>query len=824
MASGSVHRPVFRLLGAFVAVSAAAGVLGAGLVVPAVAASGGLTRAGVSVFDELPGDLGDQSLSEATTILYADGSFMARVYDQNRIVVGIDQIAPVMQQSIIAIEDSRFYEHGAVDVRGIARAFVSNAGGGGTQGASTLTQQYVKNILIEQAVEDGDTEAVAAATESSGIDGYSRKLREMKLAVSVEKEKSKEDILAGYLNVAYFYNGVYGVEAASRFYFNKPAVDLQLPEAAMLAGLVQNPVRYDPLKNPDNAVARRNVVLDRMLELGVVDQATHDGAVAAPLGLNPQPSQQGCIAAQSAAYFCDYVTRVVQSDATFGATDEERSDLLRRGGLTITTTLDPTAQRLAQESVDDKVNPGQSARAAASVVQPGTGNILAMAQDTTYSPDDDVVGVTTVNYNVPKLMGGGNGFQQGSTFKPFTLATWLKSGRSLDSVVASPSSGSDPFSAFTACGAKLKGTKPYVYYNAETSSSGSMTVRKATADSVNTAYVSIEKQLDICDITATAQSLGVYKAAATENFLTGETNFDLDQNPSMTLGTNLVTPLAVAGAYAAFAAEGNFCSPIAIAAVTDTNGQPMDVPPANCHQALDVNVARNVTEALQGGWTGGTAAGVSGKALLDGRQVASKTGTTNSSQDTWFAAYTPQLAAAAWVGHADGVRSLNGERINGVRRRTVYGSTIAGPIWTNIVGPLSEAWNLPEATFTPGNDEGLRTTTADGRIRVPSVVGRSVSSATAALEAAGFEVSVARSRVASNSVAAGLIAAQSTRSANAGSTITITRSSGPAPRPTQAPAPAPSPSSAPPAEETQPPAAQPQSESATPPPAPGDDD
>jgi membrane peptidoglycan carboxypeptidase len=162
--------------------------------------------------------------------------------------------------------------------------------------------------------------------------------------------------------------------------------------------------------------------------------------------------------------------------------------------------------------VNDNVNPGQSARAAASVVQPGTGNILAMAQDTVYSPDDDVAGVTTVNYNVPKLMGGGSGFQQGSTFKPFTLATWLKSGRSLDSTIASPSSGNDPFNAFTACGSKLKGTKPYIYYNAESSSSGSMSVRKATADSVNTAFVSMEKQLDICDITATAQSLGVYKA------------------------------------------------------------------------------------------------------------------------------------------------------------------------------------------------------------------------------------------------------------------------------------------------------------------------
>ncbi|MEZ0492357.1 penicillin-binding protein [Kineococcus sp. TBRC 1896] len=797
------RRPVFRLLAAFAAVSAAGGVLSAGLVVPAVAATGSLTSEGVDIFNELPGDLGDRTLSEASTILYADGSPMAKVYDQNRSVVSFDQIAPVMRDAITSIEDDRFYSHGAVDMKGIVRALVSNAGGGSTQGASTLTQQFVKNVLVQQAVQEGDSEAAAAAVEHEGVDGYARKLREMKLAVGVEKEMSKDEILAGYLNVSYFQNNVYGVEAAAQYYFSKSAADLTLPEAALLAGMVQNPAAYNPVKYPEASVKRRNVVLARMLELGRIDQPTYDAAVASPLELRENPSRQGCLSAGTAAYFCDYVVRVVESDPTFGATPEDRRNLLRRGGLTITTTLNPVIQNITQQAVNDGVNPGQEVRSAASFVQPGTGHILAMAQDTTYSPDDDQIGVTVQNYNVSLAMGGTNGFQQGSTFKPFTLATWLKSGRSLNSTVAAPSSGDDPFSAFTACGQKLRGGR-YPYSNSEGGGNGgSMTVRQATANSVNTAFMSMEKQLDLCDIANTAQSLGVYKAAPTplDTVKSNPPTLELDRLPSMTLGTNLVYPLEIAGAYAAFAAEGNFCKPTAILQAVDTNGNPLQVPSADCKQVLDVNVARNVTEALRQGWTSGTAAGVT-KAPLDGRQVASKTGTTNKSRDTWFAAYTPRLAGAVWVGHASEVKSLNGARINGRRISRVYGSTIAGPIWANAAGDSLDALNAPKFTFTDGTNDGLKTVAPNGKLRVPSVVGRSVSSATAALEAAGFDVQVSRSRVSSSKISAGLVAAQSARTAAAGATITLTRSSGapPAPSPSPTPtqtseAPSPSPSS-----------------------------
>ncbi|WP_345713238.1 penicillin-binding protein, partial [Kineococcus glutinatus] len=802
------HRPVLRLLGAFVAVSAAAGVLSAGLVMPAVGATGAVAREGVDVFEELPADVGDDTLSEATTILWADGSVMATVYDQNRVVVPLEAIAPVMRDAMIAIEDSRFYDHGPIDLRGIGRALVNNAtSDSGTQGASTLTQQLVKNILVEQAVAAGDQEAALAAITAEGTAGYARKLREMKMAIGLEKEMSKDEILAGYLNISYFFNNVYGVEAASRFYFNgKSARDLTLPEAALLAGIVRDPSGYDPIKKPEAATQRRAVVLKRMLDLGYIDDAAYAGANAAPLGVVPLKSQQGCMSAGSAAYFCDYVRHVIVNDAAFGATPEDRENLLKRGGLTIRTTLDRRVQDIAKAAVDAGVRPGQSVRAAESVVEPRTGKILAMAQNTTWSPDTDQVGVTTLNYNADAAHGGGNGFPTGSTFKPFTLTEWLKSGRSLDSVVAAPASGNDPFRAFTSCGQKLAG-KNYPYSNSEGSGPGRMTVRAATANSVNTAYMSMEKQLDLCNIAKTAQSLGVFKAKAANH--NGDSSqpvtTDLDTNlPSLTLGVQEIAPLAMAGAYAAFAAEGLFCKPVAITEILDTNGQPLPVPSADCQQVMDPNVARNVNTALQGTWNNGTAARV--KRI--GRPVAGKTGTTNNSTNVWFCGYTPQMAAAVWVGHADANnKSLNSERINGRGRQRIYGATIPAPIWSNTVGPASTALGLPVQSFTPGSQAGLRTVNPDGASRVPSVVGRSVSSARAALVAAGFEVVIASRRVASDSVRAGNVAQQSPgggRSADPGDTITLYRSSGPAPKPTptatqapapteQAPAPAPAP-------------------------------
>ena len=333
------------LLAGFVAVSVVAGFLLAGLVLPAVGATGTLARAGLDFFDSLPSDLQTQPLSQQSTMIAYDGKkavTIAHFYEENRFVVPLQSIAPVMRDAIVAIEDSRFYEHGGIDPRGVLRAFVNNNSGGGTQGASTLTQQYVKNVRLEEAVANGDVAAQDQVTART----YSRKIQEMKLAIALEKRLSKDEILDRYLNIALFGDSTYGIEAASRYFFNKHANQLTLPEAATLAGLVQSPTTYNPRNHPDRTKKRRDIVLERMFTLHYIDLPQFVAARSTPLGIHLTKSRNGCANAGVYAYFCDYVRQQIVKNkgfAALGKTEAERDKMLRRGGLTIVTTLNPDA-------------------------------------------------------------------------------------------------------------------------------------------------------------------------------------------------------------------------------------------------------------------------------------------------------------------------------------------------------------------------------------------------------------------------------------------------------------------------------------------------
>src|SRR6478672_12084758 len=257
---------ITSLLGALVATSVVMGLLGAGLVMPLAGATGAAARSGVQAFDSLPGEFKQTPLSRPSRVLAADGSLIVTPSDENRIIVPLSKVAPVMRQAQVAIEDSRFYEHGGVDLHGIARAFISDANGGSTQGASTLTQQYVKITLQENALRNNDKEAAQAAVAKT----YTRKLQELKYAITLEKELTKDQILQGYLNLVYYGDQAYGVEAAAQHYFSTSAAKLTLAQSAVLAGLVQQPSKTDPIHNPERAQVRRDVVLDRMHELGMI--------------------------------------------------------------------------------------------------------------------------------------------------------------------------------------------------------------------------------------------------------------------------------------------------------------------------------------------------------------------------------------------------------------------------------------------------------------------------------------------------------------------------------------------------------------------------
>src|SRR5450830_59639 len=779
------------LLVSFALIAGVGGVLAGGLVLPAVAVVNGTTALAVTAFDNLPSVLAVKPLSEKSTMLAADGSVLATFYAENRVVVPLASVAPIMQNAVIATEDKRFYAHGGIDPAGMLRAGVRNIlSPNGQQGASTLTQQYVKNTLIEAALRSGDYAAAAAAKEATGAEGYSRKLREAKLAIALEKTTPKQTILEGYLNIAQFGINVYGIESSANHYFSKHASELNYIEAATLAGVTNSPTKFDPVKNPEASQGRRDFVLRLMKEQGYITVAEYTAGIATPLAstLHVQDLKVGCMAAgekvPGSGYFCDYVTKIIADDPVFGATRQDRIDQLDRGGLTITTTLDPHQQALADAEVKNgvPVNDPSGVRSAISVVEPGSGKVTAMAQTTTYNAtQNQAAGESAVNYNTDFKYGGGSGFAPGSTFKPFTLAQWLKDGHSLNETIDARLR-TYQMSEFSARCTPKFAPGPYPFSNAE-GKGGNMTVLQATMNSVNSGYIKMASELDRCDIMDTASSLGIHKGGGKS----GDGPFD--PLPANVIGSNSVAPLTMAAAFAGFASGGTFCEPIAITSVRDADGKELAVPQANCRQALEPRIANAVNYALSNVWKG-TAKGVQEPPFPS----AGKTGTTSDNEDTWFLGYTPILAAAVWVGFPNTFTPMQNMTINGTRYyspgHNVFGSSIAAPTWSRFMTQALAGVSVPSFA-------AVGTVELNGApISVPNVVGQAVDAATATLTAAGFNVTVAPDQVAS-SVPAGSVAAQSPGAyskVTKGSTITLQLSNGqpPAAAPAQPVQPSPS--------------------------------
>ncbi|MFJ1935785.1 transglycosylase domain-containing protein [Kitasatospora sp. NPDC088160] len=663
-----------RLIG----VSVIAGIVAAGIALPAVAAVGLGAQSAADDFQSLPDDFKTPALSQASTILDAQGGTIATVYDRDRTVVPADQMSPLVKTALVDIEDNRFYEHGAIDLKGVLRALDKNATSGGTaQGASTLTQQYVKNVFVDEAGDD--PQKVAEAQRQT----IGRKIQELKYAIKVEETLSKDQILTNYLNITFFGEKAYGIESAARRYFGVHAKDLTLPQAALLAGLVQSPTGYDPTVNPTAAKDRRDTVLRKMAEYGHITEEQAQQAIATPLGLNVQAPQQGCILAkQGEGFFCDYVRQTVLTDPAFGKSAAERQAVWKRGGLQIHTTLDPKAQASLYASVTAHVNAGDQAATAMSIVEPGTGKILAMGQSRPYGVDGKQH-QTQINYNVGKAMGGGLGFPTGSTFKPIVAAAALENG-------ISPSQSyttdySIPWPAMTDCsGGRFRSAGQV--HNDSQSLTGQFDMKTAMAQSVNTYFAKLEGDAGLCNVARMTNELGITQQAGGEK---------LQVVPSMTLGSNDLTPLEMAGVYAAFAAHGTYCAPTAIASVTGPDGKQLAVPQANCSAVMSNTTADTVTAMLKGVVEDGTGQ----TAGLSSRDSAGKTGTTDASRQVWFVGYTPEMAGATVVSDTDNPKPLDGQRIGGTVVGQAFGGTLAGPIWRDAMnGALADT---PAGTFTP---------------------------------------------------------------------------------------------------------------------------
>lgn len=675
---------IFTLILSFLLFCTMGGVVASGIVMPAVVGTSMVTKAiapqmsaGVEDVNFDLEDLPQQSrmyASDSKTVL-------ATFYTQNRIIVPLKSISTYMQKAVVAREDRRFFQHSGVDPTGVLRAFLQTyVSRGGTQGGSTLTQQYVKNMLIDEATNNDDPIAAYHAQE----DTIARKLREMILAVQLEKTYSKAEILQGYLNIAQFGSGIYGVETAARHYFSVSAKDLNLGQAALIASITKNPQAYDPTLHPKTAQQQRDIVLNLMEQEGYAthEQVEKAKAVSVKKMLKISSVSVGCQTAGSAAYFCDYVVHKIMQSPQFGETTADRRKLLYQGGLQIYTTMDVKAQSAAWKAVRKVIpeNDPSGIESVIAAVHPGTGEILALAQNRTYDATADASGTrTSINYAVDQKDGGGQGIQPGSTFKPMNLAAWLSNGHYAKEPLRTSTSYAN---ASIPCNSAQTGS-----WHVENSGGGTTnpeTPLQALIRSHNTTQASMAQIIGLCTIADTATKMGYH------NSLEGQEDIHDTMYAPFLIGSLNTSPLTMANVFATIAANGVKCDPIAITKVTK-NGKKYEVPSANCSQAISKDVAQTVAYAMNLGATQGGATA----ANLSNRKTFAKTGTAES----FFmntGGFTNGVSAFAVAGNMETQRSLNGMTINGVTRRTWYGMYLASPIFKDFMQTYTTAAKIPD--------------------------------------------------------------------------------------------------------------------------------
>ena len=666
----------------FVAASATIGALVAAMALPVVWIGAGLTREVTSAADLVPADMDVRPLPQRSTILDADGDVLARLFDENRVNVELGDVSRTFVKALLAVEDSRFYEHGGIDLRGTARALVANVGSGSVvQGGSSLTQQLVKQTLVTQARNDEDRQD---ATEQT----VARKVRELALALALEREHSKDWILERYLNTAYFGAGAYGVQAAAEHYFGVDAADLDLRQAALLAGLVQSPSAYDPTTHERRARERRSTVLQRMAGLGMIAERRARRVARADLGLRVSPVRNGCLTSQ-APFLCDYAVQFLLDDPALGGTRRARERMLREGGLTIRTTFDLRHQRAAAQAVADRTDPTDAAIGAVAMVEPGSGDVLALAQSRPMG-GDAADGETFVNHGVPPEHGGSQGFQAGSTFKTFVLAAAVEQGIALDTTYATPNSMSFDQADYDNCAGEPPYVGEFTVGNNAAPSDGSENLYSGTRLSINTFYLRLAQETGICAPYELARDLGV-RLTAPE----GGEGVQPERVPIFPLGVADVSPLEMAEAYASFAARGLHCDARPVTEVRGADGAVISAHPPSCQQVVSPTTADAVNDVLRGVLEDGGFA----SAVALGTPAAGKTG-NNEGLSVWFVGHTPALATAAVIAGvgADGAPALlQGTVVGGSVVGVPSASAYAAPLWGDAMRGVEDL--LPDEDF-----------------------------------------------------------------------------------------------------------------------------
>lgn len=670
---------VFRSFATLLGLICVSALLLTGIMLPAVGAVGIATKAGVDFLTYDDVKINIETPTTRSVLLDKDGNKIAQFYAENRIIVDGKNMSPWIRKATVAIEDRRFYSHHGIDPEGVARAIVNNILGGGLQGASTITQQYVKNMLIDKGLKNESREQIYNANKQT----LSRKIKEANFALKIEKKYGKEKILTGYLNIAPYGPSTYGIEAASQHYFSKPAKDLSIPEAATLAAIPQSPVSYDPLKYPEETEKRKNKVLQSMLDLKQIDKKQFDEAKAVTVKklLHPSSSMQGCQDAGNAAYFCSYVVNEIYNNPIFGKRLQDRKQLLLRGGLVIKSTIDSKLQDLATETLKSAIPEKDSSglSTALSTVEPGTGKILALAQNTTYGKATEANPRNTeFSFNVDQAHGGGTGYQPGSSFKTITLLTWFVEGHNAYEIVG----GRNTYSAqeFKATNCDNMFPAPWHFKNALSANAPAGTVLRGTQLSLNTTYAAMASKLDLCKIRKVATDIGAVSGT--------EKDSELKYGPSYILGTASIPPLNMANAYATIAAHGKYCPPMAINEVQLQTGEKLKLAAPQCKQVVPEAAADKTVDVLYR-----TYMTYPGYVKIN-RPAFTKTGTTDGPSAGWIAGGTPNLATAVWMGYSEGnIRPLVNMTINGRYYPVAWGATVPAEIWGKYMRGAHE--NIP---------------------------------------------------------------------------------------------------------------------------------
>lgn len=667
------------------------GFLAAGFAAPFVGGISSAANVSGEYFESLPKELPEPQLPQRSVITDVNGRVIAEFYSENRVLVELENISQHAIDALIATEDADFFSHKGVDISGIGRALLNNLRGGNMQGGSTITQQLVKNTLLINATNEQERQAATANT-------LQRKLEEASLAIALESKYSKEEILESYFNISLFSNAVYGIGTASRYYFNVDAKDLTVPQAATLIGILKNPTRNDPIDNPENSIQRRNVVLYRMMATEKITPEEYEQYIAEPLGVSLNITRNGC-AHSIYPFYCSHVLEELLLDPRMGETIEERERNIYLGGLTIRTNIDPEIQDSVQDTVVNALGLDNRVAAGVAIVEPGSGKILAMAQNRLWGQGETPQGEKMTEINLVSKTNA----QTGSAFKVFTLVAALENGFPANGLINAPAVFNPGDMNVPTGGIK----------NLSRSGTGVLSINQATAISSNTYFAELQRRVGVLEVLRYANLLGLGIPEGAVG----------PQDASFTLGTTNASVLAMAGAYATFAADGVYCTPYSILEISHIDrGELTGENISSCHQAISVSTAQTVREALievvQTG-TGETA-------NIEGYPIGIKTGTTSNHAALWVGGITPNYATAIWMGDPRGGFAYpltGGIRFNGVTHYRVYASDIVAPFYRMIMTPIVQRY--PDAQFTQSSSRTVTVNSQD----IPTVTGMTVLSA-----------------------------------------------------------------------------------------------